>query len=183
MKLIGISGSLRQDSFNTRVLHALQKCLPESCDYEILSADLPLYNGDLDGETKPDSVVHFKQTIADADGLIIATPEYNYGFTGVIKNAIDWASRPAFESPLKHKPIALLSASMSPVGGVRAQSALRPVLSGTLSQLYPAPDWSLPMAQKAFDESGNLTDETAQQRLQRFIAGYVNWLESLQPIN
>ena len=94
----------------------------------------------------------------------------------MIKNAIDWASRPAFESPLKHKPVALMSASMSPVGGVRAQAQLKPVLSGTLSVLYPAIEMSVPTAQKVFDADGRCLDDATSERLTRFIEGYVAWV-------
>lgn len=179
MNIIGLSGSLRKDSFNTLLLKASGTYLPEDCDYQILSADLPLYDAGLDSDNPPEAIRAFKQKIADADGLLIATPEYNYSFSGVLKNAIDWASRPAFESPLKHKPIALLSASMSPTGGARAQAQLRPVLCGTLSVLYPSVDFLVPMAQKVFAEAGQIQDEVTANRLQKFISGYLAWLKRI----
>lgn len=176
MQLIGLSGSLRPDSFNSRLLRVAATLLPEHVELQILSADLPLYNQELDGEDKPESVRILKQAIAGADGLILATPEYNHSFSGVMKNAIDWASRPAFASPLKGKPVALISASPASVGGARAQAHLRSVMLSTLSPVYPAIDFILPMAQKAFDEQGQLQDETAQKRLNSFITGFVDWV-------
>ena len=177
MKIIGISGSLRHDSFNTKLLTAAGQQLPETTDFRILSCDLPLYNQELEGDALPDSVAAFKTAIADADGLLISSPEYNHSFSGVIKNAIDWASRPAFESPLKHKPVALLSASPSPIGGARAQLQLRSVLASTLSVQYPAIDFVLPSAMNAFDDQGQLADETALKRLHRFANGFIDWIQ------
>ena len=175
MKIATLSGSLRKNSLNSALLCAAGECLLPSVTLQMLANDLPLYSEELEGEHTPEVIANFKSTIADADGLLIATPEYNHSFSGVLKNALDWASRPAFDSPLKGKKIALVSASMSPVGGARAQAQLRPVLASVLSDVYPGVEFLLPNAHKAFDEQFKLTDKTAEKRLQRFIEGFLAW--------
>ncbi|WP_372809674.1 NADPH-dependent FMN reductase [Litorivivens sp.] len=177
MYILGINGSLRRQSLNLSLLKAAGDHLDQDTVFDIVSlADLPFYNEDLDGDNKPQPVVTFKQRIEDADALLFATPEFNHSVPGVLQNAIDWASRPAFNSPLTHKPTAILSASMSPIGGARAQAQLRTVLHGTLSPVYPSIEFLLGSAHQAFDDSGQLIDETAQTRLQRYITGFQEWL-------
>lgn len=177
MKLVAISGSLRAASFNSYLLVAAQKFLPEgiSCTFASI-ADVPLYNSDIDGENKPVPVVQLKETVVAADGLLIATPEYNYGIPGGLKNALDWLSRPAYKSVLAHKPVAIMSASQSPAGGVRAQGQLKQVLSGVLAEIYRAPEFVLPSAQHLFNDEGVLIDEEVATRLNRFVTDYVNWI-------
>lgn len=177
MKIVALSGSLRKDSFNSALLRAATELAAPSASIEILSVDVPLYSEEREGEHTPQVVAEFKNAIADADALLIATPEYNHSFSGVLKNAIDWASRPAFNSPLKGKKIALLSASLSPVGGARAQAQLRPVLASALSQVYPGIEFSLPKAHRSFNANGELVDATAAKRLRHFIEGFLSWSE------
>lgn len=138
--LIGISGSLRQASSNTAVLRTLQEKLPANVVLTLLPLDaIPLYNQDLDGDQPPVPVQGFKREIAHCDGIIICSPEYNFGMSGVLKNALDWASRPAFASPLKGKPVLLMTCSPAITGGVRAQAQLRETLGGTLSRVIARP--------------------------------------------
>lgn len=178
MKILGISGSLREASLNTRLLHAALAHFSDAARTEVRSlAELPLYNQDLDGEDKPAAVVELKQRIAEADALLIATPEFNHSVPGVLQNAIDWASRPAFDSPLTGKPIGMISASMSPIGGARAQAQLRTVMHGTLSPVYPGLEFLLGSAHEAFDERDHLSDKTAQRRLTRYVEGFEKWLQ------
>ncbi len=181
MKILGISGSLRAASLNSRLLEAARRLLPEGAEMEIFSslADIPLYNADIDGDAKPQAVQALQQSIAACDALLFATPEYNYSIPGVLKNAIDWASRPAFKSVLARKPAAIVSASPGPLGGVRAHAHLRDVLAGTLTPVFLAPAFVLGSAQNAFDDAGRLVDETAQQRLTRYLAEFVDWAEAL----
>lgn len=183
LNILGIVGSLRKDSLNRKYLEAAKAALPEGSHLEILSLDdIPFYNGELDGETKPAAVVALQKAIADADGLLIATPEYNYNMPGVLKNAIDWASRPAFNSCLLHKPYGLISASMGPGGGAMAQVNAKHVLGGCLAIDFPYVSVSLGSAHLAFDDSFNaslkLCDETAQQRLETYVAAFVTWLKT-----
>jgi len=170
MKIVAISGSLRKNSYNTFLLEAAINFLPESASVAIYDiSDIPLYNQDLDGDTKPESVERLKRAITEADALLIATPEYNYSIPGGLKNAIDWASRPGYKSPLAHKPVAVMSASMSSVGGARAQNHLKQILMGVLSNVYTAPEFIVPSAHQVFSENGKIQDADTLKRLERFI--------------
>lgn len=135
VRLVAISGSIRRASHCTAVLRSLTSLLPPTVTMELLPLDdVPLYNGDLDGEMPPPAVKRLKTAIAEADGLVICSPEYNYGIPGVLKNAIDWASRPGFASPLKDKLALIMTASPGTAGGVRAQAQIRDALSATLAR-------------------------------------------------
>lgn len=137
LRLLGISGSLRRDSYSTAVLRTLQTRLNGQMQIFLLH-EVPLYNADLDGEQKPAGVVALKSAIQDSDGIVIVSPEYNYGMSGVLKNALDWASRPAYQSVLKGKQVLIMTASTGYAGGVRAQAQIRQTLAGTLSRVVPA---------------------------------------------
>lgn len=183
MKLIGISGSLREGSYNTKLLLAAAACLPEGVTLEVINiGDVPLYNNDLDKEVKPEPVAKLIQTIGECDGILFATPEYNYSIPGVLKNAIDWASRPAYKSVLAKKPAAIVSCAKSPVGGGRAQMHLRDVFSSTLTSVVPAPPFLVPVAQDKFDQKGNLVDEKIQRGLDRYMNDFVQWVERLSDL-
>jgi len=135
IRLLGISGSLRRDSYCTAVLRSLESLLPSRATMQICPLnDVPLYNADLDGDAPPESVARMKEAIRAADGLVVCSPEYNYGIPGVLKNAIDWASRPGFASPLKGKPALIVTASPGTAGGVRAQAQIRDALAATLAR-------------------------------------------------
>lgn len=152
--------------------------LPDEVLWEVGSiGDLPLYNEELDSEQKPATVQQLLNQVSAADGLVIATPEYNYSVPGGLKNAIDWLSRPAYKSVLLHKPTLIMSASLSPSGGVRAQGHLKQILSGTLTPVYPAPEFALASAHTQFD-NGQLVDNAMQQRLQRLMNGFCVWVEN-----
>lgn len=175
LKVLGLSGSLRQDSYNTRLLRAAGE-LEGGITLTVYDySDVPLYSEDLEGAGRPPSVTNFLAAIHGADALLIATPEYNHSISGVLKNALDWASRPAFESVLTGKPAGILSASMSPVGGARAQQHLKAILAATLTPVYPANEFLLGGAHEAFDEHGVLTDATARRRLNRYVSGLATW--------
>lgn len=179
MKLIAISGSLRQGSLNTALLRAAEPLLPAGVTLTLVSiADIPVYNEDIDGDEKPAAVARLKELVAAADGLLIATPEYNYALPGGLKNALDWLSRPAFKSVLVGKPAAILSASKGPTGGARAQGQLKLVLGAVLAENYPAPELIVPQAQQVFSEDGALIDENLKSRLNRFVNDYVAWISA-----
>jgi chromate reductase len=134
-RLLGISGSLRRGSNCTAVLHALAPLAEARAQLEVMTLhEVPLYNADLEGDALPEGVRRLKEAIAQADGLVICSPEYNYGMPGVLKNAIDWASRPGFASPLKGKPVLVMTASPGTAGGVRAQAQIRDALAATLAR-------------------------------------------------
>ena len=174
VRLLGIAGSLRKESFSAAVARTLaaQQKMPVSMSVYDLS-DIPLYNEDLDGAEPPEPVRAFKEAIADADGLIVVTPEYNYGIPGVLKNALDWASRPGFQSVLKDKPSLPMSSSPAFTGGVRALTQLKGVLLATLSDIVPGPEVVLGEIHGKIAD-GRLTDAAnlkfAQKQIDRLVA-------------
>jgi chromate reductase len=178
LRILGIAGSLREGSLNKAALRAAVELAPEGMSIDAFGLEhIPLYNGDLDVEGGPRPVQQFKERIARADGLLIATPEYNYSIPGVLKNALDWASRPAYRSVVAHKPVAFFGASMSPIGTARAQSQLKHVLLGVLSEVFPYPEVLIGSAHEKFDSSGVLTDGQTQEYLRNLLAAYAEWLE------
>ncbi len=138
-RLLGMSGSLRTGSYSTAVLRGLQTVLSDRAVLGIQSAKLPLYNEDEDGPACSDAVRAFRRSIATSDALIISTPEYNHGIPGVLKNALDWASRPYGESVLTGKPILVISTSPAFTGGVRAQAQVNETLLSVQAVLAPGP--------------------------------------------
>lgn len=183
MNIIALSGSLQKKSTHTALLKEAEKLLPQGSTLIFASIDLPLYNEDIDNTVDPsyatpESVLQFKKLIQNADGLLIASPEYNHSVSGPLKNAIDWASRPGFDSPLKNKPIAIMSASPSPVGGARGQAHLRNILASTLSEVYPAIEYIVGSSHKALNANNELIDDTTQRRLKKFIDGFIQWANS-----
>jgi chromate reductase len=163
IRLLGISGSLRRASNNTAVLHSLATLVAGKAELVVHPLnDIPLYDGDLDTQTPPAAVRALKQAIAEADGIVVCSPEYNYGMSGVLKNAIDWASRPGFKSPLKGKPVLVMTSSPGAVGGARAHCQIREAFSATLSRVVARPQVTIAgVAQKLVD--GRLVDEPTKQ--------------------
>lgn len=177
MNILAISGSLRSASYNTSLLRAAHQYLPVDIEFTWLDiGTLPLYNEELDGEDVLPSVAAAKQAVAAADGILIATPEYNYGIPGGLKNALDWCSRPAYKSPIAHKPALVLSASKSAVGGARAQAQLKQVLAAMLVDVHRAPDFLVPSAQHAFAADGALIDAEIAQRLKHLMADFCTFV-------
>ena len=170
----GISGSLRKDSFNTRLLKNLPELLPEGVTLEILTiADIPLYNADLDlpaSKERPAVVKTFRDKLAAAKGLIIVSPEYNYSIPGGLKNAIDWASR-GEDSPLLKKPIAVMGATPGMWGTIRMQAAFHSVFQFLDMKPVYKPEILVAQAKDKFDEHGNLTDEKARELIRKKLEG------------
>jgi chromate reductase, NAD(P)H dehydrogenase (quinone) len=139
--ILGIAGSLRRSSYSGAVLRGLQEIAGDRAHIEIFSLEtIPLYNADLDGDDKPAPVAALKKAIGDCDGLVLSSPEYNYGISGVLKNALDWASRPGYQSVLRDKLVLIMTSSPGMVGGVRAQAQLRQTLAATLSRVIAVPE-------------------------------------------
>jgi chromate reductase len=139
-RLLGLSGSIRQDSANTTILRTLGQRLDGGASLIVFPLDdVPLYNSDLEGERLPDPVRALKDAIAQSDGIILCSPEYNHGMSGVLKNALDWASRPAFASPLKNKPSLLMTSSPGYVGGARAHAQMQQTLASALATVVVRP--------------------------------------------
>jgi chromate reductase len=164
-KVLAISGSLRKNSTNTFALKALQKIAPADITIEIANiSDVPMYNGDLHELGEPPSVNALKLKIRLADAVVIATPEYNFSVPAVLKNVLDWASRPP-EPPFNEKPVAILGVSPGPVGTARAQYHLRQVLVFMNTFTLNKPEVFINHSAQKFDASGELTDETTQKFL------------------
>jgi chromate reductase, NAD(P)H dehydrogenase (quinone) len=164
-RLFGISGSLRKASNSTAVLRALPELLGDKARLDLaLLHEVPPYNADLDGEAMPEAVRQLKQAVAEADGLVVCSPEYNYGIPGVLKNAIDWVSRPGFNSPLKGKPALVITTSPGLFGGARAQAQIREALAATLARPVPLAHLAIPGVDKKLVD-GRIADETTRQLL------------------
>ncbi|WP_207532025.1 NADPH-dependent FMN reductase [Desertivirga arenae] len=170
MKIAGICGSLRKGSYNWLLLKAAEELLPEGLSLTIASIDeLPLYNADLDfplTTERPETVNIFRDTLAEADGVLIVSPEYNYSIPGGLKNAVDWASRGS-DSPLLNKPVALMGASPGLLGTVRMQLAFLPVFQFLNMQVIHKPEVLISQANTKFDEDGNLLDSKAKELISR----------------
>jgi chromate reductase len=144
IRIAGISGSLRQASFSTALIKLLARHLQPAIELSFVDiSEIPLYNEDLDGDNKPAAVhaVHaVNAAIAQADAVLFVTPEYNHGVPGVLKNTLDWISRPVFNSVLKNKPVTIITSSLAFTGGVRAQYQLRETLTSMLAHVVPGPE-------------------------------------------
>jgi chromate reductase len=141
VKIVGISGSLRRASFSTALLKILTEKARPAIEIQVVTLEnIPLYNEDLDSKWEIPAVATLKRIIAESDGVLIATPEYNHGIPGVLKNALDWVSRPVFESCFKHKPVSMISSSLAFTGGVRAQYQLRETLVSMQAHVVVGPE-------------------------------------------
>ena len=160
-RLLGISGSLRKASSNTAILTAVAEMIADKATLELFPLDhIPLYNQDIDVEPWPPAVTALRDAIAAADGVIISSPEYNYGMSGVLKNALDWASRPYGKAKLTGKPVLTVTASMASTGGVRAQLQLNETLTAIAALVVLRPQSIIgSVLQKMTD--GRFTDEAS----------------------
>jgi chromate reductase len=176
IKVLGFAGSLRRSSFNRSLLNAARQQAPEGMSIEVFDlAVVPLYNGDVEAAGDPEGVVAFKQAIRDADAVLMVTPEYNHGVTGVMKNAVDWASRPPQSAPLGHKPVGVIGASPGMTGSARGQSQLRQAFEFTNSYCMPQPELLVFRAHEKFDADGRLIDETTSAYLRRYLEAFLEW--------
>lgn len=182
INVLGFAGSLRRESYNRALLRAAIELAP--ADMAIAAFDLdeiPLYNGDVEAAGDPAGVARFKQAIREADGVLMATPEYNHGVPGVMKNAIDWASRPPRDAALSHKPVALIGASPGITGSARGQSQLRQAFEFTESYCMPQPEILVFRAHEKFDAAGRLTDERTRENLAKFLVAFGGWIRHWLP--
>lgn len=141
VRLVGISGSLRRSSYSTGILYALAEKVRDTVDLQVVTLeDMPLYNEDLDTGSPIPAVAALRQRMVESDGVVFSTPEYNHGLPGVLKNTLDWLSRPVFESCLKDKPVSIISSSKAFTGGVRAQYQLRETLISMQAHLVMGPE-------------------------------------------
>lgn len=180
IRVLGIAGSLRDGSFNQGLIAAAAQLAPSGMTVVAHGlGDLPMYDGSLE---LPASVVDLKRAIQAADGLLIASPEFNYGIPGVLKNALDWASRPAYRSVLAKKPVALVSAAPGMIGGARGQSQLKQVLLGTISLVFPFPELVVSHATTKFNQ-GRLEDEETRGRLEELVVEFARFVEITRPFS
>ena len=172
-KIFGISGSLRKSSFNTALLRAARELHPDKIDIGDIKA-IPLYNGDVEAAGTPEAVSNLKTQLMESDGLLLVSPEYNNSMPGVMKNAIDWLSRPSQEikNVFRDKPVALIGATPGGFGTMLAQNAWLPVLRGLGARYWSGGRLMVSGAGRAFDEHGVLTDESIRKRLDRYIRGF-----------
>lgn len=175
--VLAFAGSLREGSYNRALLRAAQELAPSTLNISIFDLEgIPLYNADVEAEGNPKRVDEFKKAIREADGLLIATPEYNHGVPAVSKNAIDWASRPPKSAPLNQKPVGILGASPGMTGSARGQSQLRQAFEFTNSYCMPQPEILVYRAHEKFDENGNLTDEATRKYLGKYLEALETWV-------
>lgn len=171
--IVGLSGSLRQGSYNSGLLRAAGELLPEGASLEVLDwRALPVYDADLDSGGAPEVVAAFRERLLAADALLFATPEYNYSIPGGLKNAIDWASR-GKPQPMDGKPAAIMGASMGMLGTARAQYHLRQVGVYLNLRFLNKPEVMVGAAHTKFDAEGRLTDELARKLIGQLLAGLV----------
>jgi chromate reductase, NAD(P)H dehydrogenase (quinone) len=166
MRVLGISGSLRKDSWNTQLLNAAAELFPPGVEFELFEGlkAVPPYDEDDDLEKAPATVADLRDAIAGADAILFSTPEYNHSVPGQLKNALDWASRPLATSPLRNKPVAVVGASMGAFGAVWAQAELRKVLAAIGARLVEG-EVAVGHAHTRFDDDGQLTDDDLREQL------------------
>lgn len=178
-KILGIAGSLRQASFNRWALKAAQSLVPAGASLEVFELDgITPYNQDHEKQP-PARVAELKSRVRAADAILFCTPEYNYSVPGVLKNAIDWASRPYGDSAWQGKPVAVMGASVGMLGSARAQYHLRQ--SFVFLNMYPVnqPEVLIANAAQRFNERGELTDETSRELIRKLLAELVAWTKRL----
>src|ERR671938_987449 len=179
LKVLGFAGSLRRGSYNKALLRAAVDLAPAEVQLEIFDLEgIPPFNQDVE-QNMPDKVKEFKMKIREADGILIATPEYNFSMPGVLKNAIDWASRPYGDNPFDGKPVATMSASIGMLGGARAQYHLRQMF--VFLNMYPInrPEVMVPFAQDKFNANGKLVDDNTKRFLGQLLENLTKWTRKL----
>ena len=178
--IVGVAGSLRQGSYNLALLRALQQLAPVTIQIRIHDlAAIPLFSEDVERAEIPSAVARLREAVAEADGFLVATPEYNHGVPGVMKNAFDWLSRPPGKSVLNGKPSGIVGASPGITGTARAQSQLRQSFVFTNTPVLLQPEVLVGRAHEKFDAGGRLTDETTRKFLVLFLEEFASWIERL----
>ena len=180
LTFLGVAGSLRRASFNRGLIRAAIELAPAGTrmtSYDL--AEIPMFNADVEALGDPAPVAAFKRAIASVDALVIATPEYNHCVPGVLKNAIDWASRPARRSVLTDKPVAIMGASTGRGGTARAQAHLRDGLAYTTGLVLPLPEVLVDLAPAKFDADGTLIDDETRTEVRDLLLSLAAWTRRL----
>jgi chromate reductase len=181
IRILGIAGSLRRESYNRAALRAAAQLVPRDASLDIFELDgIPGFNQD-DEKNPPAKILELKNRIRKADAILIVTPEYNYSVPGVLKNAIDWVSRPYGDNAWTGKPVAIMGASIGTIGTARAQYHLRQMF--VFLNMFPInqPEVMIGNAAERFDGEGNLTDETTKDHIRRLLQSLVEWTRRLAP--
>jgi chromate reductase len=180
-KIVGLAGSLRRASFHRGLIRAARELAPGGVTvepYERLD-EIPFFNQDVEDRGDPAPVREFKEKIRQADGVLIATPEYDYAIPGVLANALDWALRSP--SPFRHKPVRIVGTSPGSVGTARGQMVLRQILLHPPAYVMPEPQMLIPFALQRFDQqTGDLVDERTRENMRRFLVALVAWIERFE---
>ena len=179
IRILGIAGSLRRASYNRAALRAATELVPEGAAVDIFEIDgLPGFSED-EEQNPPAKVVELKRRIRESDAVLFVTPEYNYSIPGVLKNAIDWASRPYGDSAWSGKPAAIMGASLGAIGTARAQYHLRQVM--VFLNMFPVnqPEVMIGNASERFDKEGNLTDDATREFIRQLLQNLVEWTRRL----
>ena len=182
VRILGIAGSLRKTSYNRGALRAATELAPEGSSVEIFELDgIPGFNQD-DEQNPPEKVAELKRKIREADAIVFVTPEYNYSLPGVLKNAIDWASRPYGDSAWDGKPAAIMGASVGGIATARAQYHLRQIM--VFLNMFPInqPEVMIGNAAEKFDEQGNLTDEKTRAFIGKLLQNLVDWTKRIEQV-
>ena len=180
LSILGFAGSLRNDSYNRALLRAALDLVPKDTKLDIFDLEgIPLFNQDLE-KSVPEQVKEFKAKIRSADAILVVTPEHNYSVPGVLKNAIDWASRPYGDNSFEGKPVAMMSASTGMLGGARAQYHLRQVFVFLNMHPLNKPEVFVTFANQKFDEKGSLTDEKTKEFIKGLLEALVAWTKKLE---
>lgn len=185
IRLLGISGSLRRASYNSALLRAATRLMPQDATLEVASIrGIPLYDGDVEAQGIPPAVSQLKQAVVAAAGVLLVTPEYNNSIPGVFKNTIDWLSRP--NSDVKRifggRPFAVMGASPGGFGTILSQAAWLPVLRTLGTQFWTGGRLQVSRAAGVFDDAGNLRDAGIEEQLKQFLAGYVAFVRRVTQI-
>ena len=176
LRVLGIAGSLRAASFNRALLRAAQELTPDGLEIRTFDiAPIPLYNADVEAKGDPEPVAALKTAIREADALLVVTPEYNFGVPGVLKNAIDWASRPPAQTPLRGKPAAIMGATPGQGGTIRAQMQLRQAFVFTQTIALLQPEVLVTKAHEKFDKDGRLIDELTRGFVKKQLEALRDW--------
>lgn len=177
IRVLGIIGSLRASSYNAQLLHAAMALAPSDLSIvPVTLGDVPLYNADVEAQGDPPGVAALRAAVRDADAILFASPEYNYGVPGVLKNAVDWISRPPKDSPFSRKAAAIMGASQGPSGTMRMQLQLRLALQSVEMYVMPKPEIVVTHAKDKFDAAGNLTDEKTREHVASFLSAFLVWV-------
>mgnify|MGYP000049699704 CR=1 FL=1 len=177
LKIAAISGSLRKGSYNTAALRAARELQPQGMEIEVITLEgIEPFNEDVEAEGWPPNVQVLRDKVAPAHGVLFATPEYNYSMPGVLKNAIDWWSRPTGKGPIVDKPAAIIGASLSKIGTARAQAHLRQSAFYNAMPLLPTAEVLISNASEIFDDQGRLADADTRKFLSEMLVEFGDWV-------